>query len=149
MTRRRASVLLTILLVVFPLAALAETVSQQDIRLYYNREGGHHYHTTPKCESIHPTYYPYIASFPLRELGSYQNLTPCATCEADFQQALWFGEAEARAAAESLGETQIIAWKITPDKDRICLLLSDDSGSLREIDLEFTGGSWIRRAADN
>lgn len=53
-----------------------------DLELYYNRDGGSYYHATANCSSIRSKYLPLKGIFKYSEIdtGDYAKLEPCASC---------------------------------------------------------------------
>ena len=53
-------------------------------KLYYNKDGGRKYHSTPNCSSIASKYLPLKGTFTYKELNKspYNKLKPCDVCNA-------------------------------------------------------------------
>ena len=61
------------------------------ITLYYNKNGGKYYHTTPRCIAVDSSYWPLQGEFPYELINSkdYSKLLPCSKCGAPARPAAY------------------------------------------------------------
>ena len=82
-----------------------------DLKLYYNPNGGKNYHSTAECAGVKKRYWP-LTEFTYAELdsGDYASLTACDTCKPVQRKA----EIDAKNAARGV-ETQGATVSVTTD----------------------------------